>query len=417
MLIPGTQLSKAEEGDEPADQLYVLLRNGEVIRGTVNRDTDHLIVKRSGTVELRIPRKQISTIGANLDSVYEYRANQIVEFHADEHLELASWCMQNRLVGPMMHHILRAETIQPDHPQLSLLKARLQQFLITSQKSADADNNELTVAPTGHASEFIPPTTQAAGTSGQPPVLPEPVVPATISSPPQESVSDNALLIEESQIVAPLVAVEELPADIAKLPKESTPNAAPDDVPEIDLPPELIKAYTARIQPLLLNRCGAGHCHGHATTSSFQLHRPPRRRNPSHELTMRNLATTLQQLDHVHPENSPLLTWGQKAHGQMRSKVLAVSNPKQKQLLSVWLKAAAVGGVTPLRENADDGNPTVVRTAHDHRPKIRHASIQWQDPARTKTAASAAAAKVSNVNKEDPFDPKSFNVEFAPKTP
>ena len=116
LFTPRIPSSEAEEAGKQADQLFILLRNGEVIRGTVNRDTDHLIVKRSGSVELRIPQKQISFIGANLNSVYEYRANQIIEFHADEHLELVSWCLQNRLIGPTTQHILRAETIQPDHP-------------------------------------------------------------------------------------------------------------------------------------------------------------------------------------------------------------------------------------------------------------------------------------------------------------
>ncbi len=101
----------------------------------------------------------------------------------------------------------------------------------------------------------------------------------------------------------------------------------------------------------------------------------------------------------------------------MRSKVLAVSNSKQQQLLAGWLKAVAVDGATPSRESGDDEKQAIARTERDRLPKIRQASIHWQNPVRTKTAASAAAAKVPNVKKEGPIDPKSFNIEFAPKTP
>ncbi len=126
ILCLGVSLATASmfstEGVEIAEnqdaQLYVLLRNGEVIRGSVQRDADHLIIKRNGSVELRIPQKQISFIGADLTSVYEHRANQIIEFHADEHLELASWCLQNRLIGPATRHILRRDHSTRPSPAL-----------------------------------------------------------------------------------------------------------------------------------------------------------------------------------------------------------------------------------------------------------------------------------------------------------
>ena len=420
-LTPGIQSNEAGEPDEQtAGQLFVLLRNGEVIRGSINRDSDHVIVKRSGRVELRIPRKQISFIGASLNSVYEHRANQIVEFHADEHLELASWCLQNRLIGPTTRHILRGETIQPDHPQLPLLKARLERFLIAAQKSANPVSNESDAAQAVPTAAAVPPPAQQVAAAAQKPVQAASAVHGAAAdvfqghSAKQTTIIENRTPPTES---APLEASEEMATSTINTTEESAPSMARNDTPELNLPPELIKAYTARIQPLLLNRCGAGHCHGHATTSKFQLHRVPRRRNPPRDITLRNLAATLQQLDRMQPENSPLLTWGQKAHGQMRSKVLAVRNPKQQKLLAAWLKDVAVGSVTPSQEGTAIDEQALARNARERLPKVQQASIQWQNPARAKSANSATAAKVSNVKKDDPFDPQSFNVEFAPANP
>jgi hypothetical protein len=454
-LAVASRFSTSTGGVEIAEnqdaQLYVLLRNGEVIRGSVHRDADHLIIKRSGSVELRIPRKQISFMGANLNSVYEHRANQIIEFRADEHLELASWCLQNRLIGPTTRHILRAETIQPDHPQLSLLKARLERFLITTQKPAEGVS---AVSVAAHEQRQTAPPPQAAGDPERIPAAREFVAQGPINGaacdPNHDAAPDATFAVESETASSPLATVESqtvepqtvepqtvepqtvepqsiepqsiepqsIEPQIADTPIE-TGESRGDDVSddEIDLPPELMKAYASRIQPLLLNRCGAGHCHGHATTSSYQLHRIPNLRHPPRQITMRNLSATLQQLDRLHPENSPLLTWGQKAHGRMRSRLLAVSNAKQQQLLADWLKDVAAGRVTATQEHVAAQNETAPRLTSDRLPQARRASIQWQNQSRGETATGDAATKVSRTTKEDPFDPRSFNVEFGPKPP
>lgn len=105
---------------------FVLLRNGEVLNGTIDRDEDHYIVRRTGSARLRIPYKDISHVGASLHELYLHKSDRIIEFRADEHLELASWCLQHGIETQATHHILRAETLSPFHPHLSLLKARLE---------------------------------------------------------------------------------------------------------------------------------------------------------------------------------------------------------------------------------------------------------------------------------------------------
>ena len=128
---------------------FVLLRNGEVIHGQLDRDGDHYLVRRGGNAVLRIPYKDISHVGPNLDSLYQHKANRIVEFRADEHLDLASWCLQNGLEAHTTHHILRAETIDPLHPHLSLLKARLERNMTNARKLKGIDNKAALMSAIG----------------------------------------------------------------------------------------------------------------------------------------------------------------------------------------------------------------------------------------------------------------------------
>ena len=157
LAINGYQSLSAAEPH--ADVRYILLRNGEVLNGSIERDGDHYLIRRSGSAELRIPYKEISHVGKSMRALYQHKANRIVEFRADEHMDLASWCLQNGLEAEVTHHILRAETINPIHPHLSLLKARLERYLAngnrhdshaTETELVDAVRNEpipITAAP------------------------------------------------------------------------------------------------------------------------------------------------------------------------------------------------------------------------------------------------------------------------------
>ncbi len=309
--------------------------------------------------------------------------------------------------------------------------------MATKQKPAEKEASAVAVDVVAHEQQDTKPLPQVTDDSRQTPAarefIAQGLVNAATAAPNHDSAADATPGVGSETASLPLAAAEnqtaDTPIETAQKQSDDAPDDEPedisevdepdkkrDDIPKIDLPPELMKAYASRIQPLLLNRCGAGNCHGHATTSSYQLHRLPNRRNPPREITMRNLSATLQQLDRLDPENSPLLVWGQKAHGRMRSRLLAVSNAKQQQLLADWLKDVAAGNATSTQGKVADPHEIAQRPTSGPLPKARRVSIQWQNQPRAETATGDAATKAAGTGKEDPFDPRSFNIEFAPKT-
>ena len=59
---------------------------------------------------------------------------------------------------------------------------------------------------------------------------------------------------------------------------------------------ESLAEFTAHVQPILLNRCGAATCHGRATPSSFSLETASWSHKPRRRVTMQNLQAVLSRL-------------------------------------------------------------------------------------------------------------------------
>lgn len=60
-----------------------------------------------------------------------------------------------------------------------------------------------------------------------------------------------------------------------------------------DLPPEVVASFTQRVQPLLLNRCATGACHGGAESPAPRLRRGVGSSPPDQSHTRANLAAFL----------------------------------------------------------------------------------------------------------------------------
>jgi hypothetical protein len=109
-----------------------------------------------------------------------------------------------------------------------------------------------------------------------------------------------------------------------------------------ELPPGSIEKFSAIVQPILLNRCGANQCHGPNSKAAFRLLRPAPGQVASRRFTERNLYAALQQLDASQPEASPLLALPQRRHGSALSAIFDKQSQKQLNELSAWVKLTLV---------------------------------------------------------------------------
>src|SRR5947207_1272404 len=83
----------AEPSVATPQQELLLLRNGEVLKGRVVRDENYYRIALADG-ELRVRRAEAELICKNLDEAYDFKRNRLALGRADDHLDLAEWCMR-----------------------------------------------------------------------------------------------------------------------------------------------------------------------------------------------------------------------------------------------------------------------------------------------------------------------------------
>ncbi|NOX56884.1 MAG: hypothetical protein GXP27_21075 [Planctomycetes bacterium] len=211
------------------------------------------------------------------------------------------------------------------------------------------------------------------------------------------------------------------------------------------LPRELARQYAETIQPLLLNKCAAGACHGPYEQRSFRLIRL--RPSRSHRVfAEQNLATVLRFLDREKPNQSPLLVRCTDGHdGRPRELFAGPAGRQQLLRLRKWVAAVTAAmtsdsqaGASPFelltsqeatatepaginRESSPiPGVPRTSSLSAPIEPTVPIASASGDSASRLAEPTKAAspfptprARRTTNTAPRhaasDPFDPERFN--------
>ena len=116
-----------------------------------------------------------------------------------------------------------------------------------------------------------------------------------------------------------------------------------------DLPPDLLSRFTRQVQPLLLNRCATGACHGGPRGHAPQFHRDP----SSSGITLANAATFRDLLG---PDGDPAplvqrLSARHPADSKSRTLVMTPLTPRERAVLEGWLvDARRTAGNRPVHD-------------------------------------------------------------------
>lgn len=102
----------------------LLLNNGELIAGTIIPAGDRYDV-RLETGEIRIRRSEVAMVCRDAQECYRNRRAGIDPDRAQDHLELAEWCIKNDLLEPAEHELAAARAADATHPRIRLVEARL----------------------------------------------------------------------------------------------------------------------------------------------------------------------------------------------------------------------------------------------------------------------------------------------------
>jgi hypothetical protein len=113
-----------------SQQELLLLRNGEVLAGRITHEDDYYhVVLPDG--ELRVKANEAELVCRNLDEAYSFKCKRLALGRADDHLDLADWCLRQSLPGYAAKEIAAAMALDPKNPRCEFLDRRLRQMLET----------------------------------------------------------------------------------------------------------------------------------------------------------------------------------------------------------------------------------------------------------------------------------------------
>jgi hypothetical protein len=115
----------------------VLLHNGGLFEGTVQRTADAVVIEGDGTY-IRLRTAEVAHVAESLVAAYEWKRAQMGEggLVAIDHLELADWAIENRLWEQAARELLDARQLAPTSGRLELLERRLDEAFRVSNIGA-----------------------------------------------------------------------------------------------------------------------------------------------------------------------------------------------------------------------------------------------------------------------------------------
>jgi hypothetical protein len=217
------------------------------------------------------------------------------------------------------------------------------------------------------------------------------------------------------------------PSTLPPAAPRQTVQASVPAAPAIDLSVEAFAAFTARVQPVLMNTCAS--CHAGSGVTKFRMLRPSGNSLASRRATQQNMTAALAFIDPAHPGASPLLLKAVTDHGKSGEAPLKAQSPPYR-ILNEWIELTLATNPF-LREQrmplAQATPPTPVETkppvpiartlpvsSSPVEPRSEPALVISQAttvtaPPRTPPPCSPAAATAAPV---DDFDPTAFNRRF-----
>jgi hypothetical protein len=130
--------------------------------------------------------------------------------------------------------------------------------------------------------------------------------------------------------------------------------AWPTQAPAADLPPALVAGFTRSVQPLLLNKCAAGACHGGPGAPAMQLHRFTNRGGVERRGTLANLQAFLDVVGPSH-DPQPLMAMLARRHPASAPPAALVVSPlssHERATIETWLAAVHAVRFQPHRDPA-----------------------------------------------------------------
>ncbi|MBV8486798.1 MAG: hypothetical protein JO161_00830, partial [Planctomycetaceae bacterium] len=293
--MAGTTATPSEGVSSPAQQAdpqsaFVLLSDGRIVTGVLAEEDGMLIVQqRLGA--MKFPKKKVEKIFDSIDQVYRYKLEQLPENDFGERINLARWCLSQKMEAEAQQQFEAILQANPKHSQARAMLDSLNQAR-TRQASRMRD---LDVRQTGGEQ-----VAQAPAPTDRPGLL------------------DASVILGARR------------------------GMGMTDLPVIfDLPPaQAVKRaneFARYVHPVLQTYCAR--CHNELYDGSFQLIQVKTKQDRTRDTLRANLDATIRLVDREYPSRSELLASCLRPHGRGANTrpIFQSSNDRAYQILAMWV--------------------------------------------------------------------------------
>ncbi len=266
---------------------YLMLINGQIIKGTVSEDEKEFVVGQRFGV-MRFPKKRVAGAFNSMREAYEYQVQQLPDRDCEERLKLARWCLNLKLHAEAKEQLEKVLELSSKHPQaLAMLFTMEQAAAVAAQRQRDPE-----VKQTG-ALETV---------ENHPGAL------------------DSAVIqrAQRQLNIMGMPVIFDLPTPLAI---------------------KRTQEFINYVHPLLQAYCVK--CHDGNYEGEFQLVPTKSRVDRTQDALRVNLDATLRLIDQQNPSKSELLTASLRPHGNDARKrsIFPGSNDRAYQVLSTWAQS------------------------------------------------------------------------------
>jgi hypothetical protein len=128
----------------------VLLRNGQALAGNISRaGEEYYIALPSG--EIRLRANQVELVCRDLQEGYERKRSRMDPERLADHLDLAIWCIRQRLYEQGNQEIADARGIDAKHPRITLVERQLK----LAQQQPTASEHRVLSGDSGPSTEDL----------------------------------------------------------------------------------------------------------------------------------------------------------------------------------------------------------------------------------------------------------------------
>lgn len=99
----------------------IVLKNGNVLRGTVESAGEYLRIVSAGT-EINLRAKDVDLVCDSVEAAYQQLRGRISSPTASDHMGIAAWCVRQELWDAAQIELAAARQLEPNHPRIAMLE-------------------------------------------------------------------------------------------------------------------------------------------------------------------------------------------------------------------------------------------------------------------------------------------------------